>query len=72
MEKTIFSFLFTTRWKIVISKMRVYYFNTSKDKNSYATALKYSICYNTMKRLFGKNILLEFNVITLNNLIKMD
>jgi hypothetical protein len=23
-----------------------------------------------MKRLFGKNILLEFNVITLNNLIK--
>jgi hypothetical protein len=52
------------------TKIRVYYFNTSKDKNSYATALNYSICYNTMKRLFGKNILLEFNVITLNNLIK--
>ncbi len=52
------------------TKIRVYYFNTSKDKNSYVTALNYSICYNTMKRLFGKNILLEFNVITLNNLIK--
>ncbi|RDY22555.1 hypothetical protein CHF27_012815 [Romboutsia maritimum] len=52
------------------TKIRVYYFNTSKDKNSYATTLNYSICYNTMKRLFGKNILLEFNVITLNNLIK--
>lgn len=47
-----------------------YYFNTSKDRNSYAVALNYSIFYNVMKRLFGININIKFKVITINEIIK--
>ncbi|HBH3439846.1 hypothetical protein PR262_08490 [Clostridioides difficile] len=50
--------------------VKVYYFNLSKDKNSYLTVLNYCICYNVLKRLFGENIILEFTVITLSSLVK--
>lgn len=50
--------------------IKAYYFNMSKDKNSYTTILNYCICYNVFKRLFGKNIILSFTVITLNNIVK--
>lgn len=52
------------------TKIIAYYFNTSIDKNSYIVALNYSILYNTMKRLFGNNINIEFRVICLNQLIQ--
>ncbi len=50
--------------------MIAYYFNMSIDKNSYTVALNYSILYNTMKRLFGNNINIEFRVICTNELIQ--
>lgn len=52
------------------TKIIAYYFNMSIDKNSYTVALNYSILYNTMKRLFGNNINIEFRVVCLNELIK--
>lgn len=52
------------------TKIIAYYFNMSLDKNSYTVALNYSILYNTMKRLFGNNINIEFRVICLNELIQ--
>lgn len=52
------------------TKIIAYYFNMSIDKNSYTLALNYSIFYNTMKRLFGKNINVEFRVVCLNELIQ--
>ncbi|MEN8435380.1 hypothetical protein NX821_002588 [Clostridium septicum] len=52
------------------TRIIAYYFNISIDKNSYAVALNYSILYNTMKRLFGNNINIEFRVICLNQLIQ--
>lgn len=52
------------------TKVIAYYFNMSIDKNSYTVALNYSILYNTMKRLFGNNINIEFRVICINELIQ--
>lgn len=56
--------------KTYTTKIIAYYFNMSIDKNSYTVALNYSILYNTMKRLFGNNINIEFRVICLNELIQ--
>lgn len=53
-----------------LTLVKVYFFNFSKDKNSYLTVLNYCICYNVLKRLFGANIMLEFTVITLSSLAK--
>lgn len=52
------------------TRIIAYYFNISIDKNSYAVALNYGILYNTMKRLFGNNINIEFRVVCLNKLIQ--
>ena len=52
------------------TKIIAYYFNMCVDKNSYTIALNYSILYNTMKRLFGNNIKIEFRVICRNELIQ--
>ncbi|MGL4991301.1 MAG: hypothetical protein ACRC57_09125 [Sarcina sp.] len=52
------------------TKIIAYYFNMSTDKNSYTVALNYSILYNTMKRLFGNNINVEFRVVCINQLIQ--
>lgn len=52
------------------TKIIAYYFNMSIDKNSYTVALNYSILYNTMKRLFGNNINVEFRVVCINELVQ--
>lgn len=52
------------------TRIIAYYFNMSIDKNPYTVALNYSILYNTIKRLFGNNINIEFRVICLNQLIQ--
>lgn len=55
--------------KLEKTKIIAYYFNTSIDKNSNTVALNYSITYNVLKRLFGDNIILEFKVGAIDEIV---
>lgn len=55
--------------KIEKTKIIAYYFNTAVDKNTTTVALNYSITYNTLKRLFGDNIILEFKVVVIDAIV---
>ena len=69
-RKNIYLANITYSKKIDATRIIAYYFNMSMDKNSYFIALNYSILYNTMKRLFGSNIIMEFRVVCVNKLIQ--
>lgn len=56
-------------YKLEKTKIIAYYFNTSIDKNSNTVALNYSITYNVLKRLFGDNIILEFKVVAIDEIV---
>lgn len=51
------------------TKIIAYYFNTAVDKNTTTVALNYSVTYNTLRRLIGDNIILEFKVIVINEIV---
>lgn len=55
--------------KIEKTKIVAYYFNTAVDKNTTTVALNYSITYNTLKRLFGDNIILEFKIVVIDEIV---
>lgn len=55
--------------KLEKTKIIAYYFNTAVDKNSDTVALNYSITYNVLKRLFGEDIILEFKVVVIDEIV---
>ncbi|MDI6220632.1 hypothetical protein KLJ98_15295 [Clostridioides difficile] len=55
--------------KVEKIKIIAYYFNIAVDKNTTTVALNYSITYNTLKRLFGGNIILEFKIVVIDKIV---